>query len=365
MIMLAMCLVYLVVIATARSIPKGWAITGILLLHFVVFVAPPLLSADVFAYIDFARLDRVYGLNPYVDPSGSIPLTDPVAPFLRWWTLTTPYGPLFTLGSFPTAYMSVGAALWSIKLITVAVSLGCVALVWFCAARLNRPAVPAALFVGANPILLIWGVAGAHNDLIVVFLLLCGVAGVVAGREKIGAAFGVIGSLGVKVSLGVVLPFMLLGSKRRLSALLGAVAATIAVTVASVIAFGTKGLNLFSVLTATQEQVATNSFPNQVALVLGYDGITPTIRLAGMVLFGAVACIMLWRAWRGADWIACAGWTILAMLLGTAWLLPWYLGWLLPLAAICSSRRLQFATLGFMFFIILSRLGVFTGGIGS
>ena len=53
----------------------------------------------------------------------------------------------------------------------------------------------------------------------------------------------------------------------------------------------------------------------------------------------------LWRTARGADWRVAAGWTMLALLLSTAWLLPWYAIWPLPLAAVGGDRRLRAAAL--------------------
>jgi hypothetical protein len=65
------------------------------------------------------------------------------------------------------------------------------------------------------------------------------------------------------------------------------------------------------------------------------------------VLFGlAFACAAgwtLWRTWRGADPIRMAAWATVAILVATAWLVPWYLLWLLPLAALAADRRLTLA----------------------
>jgi hypothetical protein len=40
-----------------------------------------------------------------------------------------------------------------------------------------------------------------------------------------------------------------------------------------------------------------------------------------------------------------AGWATLAILVASAWLVPWYVLWLLPLAALANDRRLWWATL--------------------
>ena len=65
----------------------------------------------------------------------------------------------------------------------------------------------------------------------------------------------------------------------------------------------------------------------------------------------------LWRTARGtADWRVAAGWSTLALLLSTAWLLPWYAIWPLPLAAVCGDRRLRAATLIVCAYAILIHL---------
>ena len=61
-------------------------------------------------------------------------------------------------------------------------------------------------------------------------------------------------------------------------------------------------------------------------------------------LIGMVGYLMF-RVWRGYDWIAAAGWTLLAIAVTTTWLLAWYTFWALPLAAIARDRRVLVATL--------------------
>ena len=54
---------------------------------------------------------------------------------------------------------------------------------------------------------------------------------------------------------------------------------------------------------------------------------------------------LLWRTWRGYDWVAASGWTLLAISVTSTWLLAWYILWPLPLAVIARDRRLLVATL--------------------
>jgi hypothetical protein len=42
--------------------------------------------------------------------------------------------------------------------------------------------------------------------------------------------------------------------------------------------------------------------------------------------------------------VTAAGWATLAVLVATAWLVPWYAIWVVPLAAIGRSRALMAAT---------------------
>ena len=68
------------------------------------------------------------------------------------------------------------------------------------------------------------------------------------------------------------------------------------------------------------------------------------VRAAYGLAFAGIALWLWARTWRGADPIRMAGWTTLALLIASAWLVPWYALWLLPLAALAADRRLQIAT---------------------
>ena len=58
-------------------------------------------------------------------------------------------------------------------------------------------------------------------------------------------------------------------------------------------------------------------------------------------MFIGASCWLLRRVWRGElDWIAGAAWTAAALLITASSLLPWYVAWLMPLAALGSDRRL-------------------------
>lgn len=55
--------------------------------------------------------------------------------------------------------------------------------------------------------------------------------------------------------------------------------------------------------------------------------------------------MLLVRVYRGGDWLENAGWATLVLLVTTTWLLPWYLVWFLPLAALASRPHQRIAAL--------------------
>ena len=63
------------------------------------------------------------------------------------------------------------------------------------------------------------------------------------------------------------------------------------------------------------------------------------------------------RVWRGhLDWIDGAAWATVAMLVTASSLLPWYVAWLMPLAALGTDRRLWRASIGLTGVILLIEL---------
>jgi predicted branched-subunit amino acid permease len=80
-------------------------------------------------------------------------------------------------------------------------------------------------------------------------------------------------------------------------------------------------------------------------------------RAAFAVMLAAALALLLRAAWRRraeiAGWLAPAGWATLALLLASAWLVPWYAIWVLPLAALAADRRLVVATIGFCAYMMV------------
>ena len=304
-------------------------------------VAPVLLSHDVYSYVDYARLGARHGLDPYVHPPAAAP-ADPAYAEVTWTEATSAYGPLFTLLTYPLAWLPVAVAVAVLKAIAALSVLG----IAFVVARLAawRGADPrrAAAFVALNPLVLVHVVGGAHNDGLMMLLAMAAVAALLSSRELFaGVAFAA--SIATKTSAAILAPFALLGSNQRLRLLTGAAITALCLTVAAWLAFGWDWLHGFGLAGENQSRTSYMSIPLLTSRLTGLDP-EATRLIAGVLFLLAIAYLLSWT-YRGADWIRAAAWATLALLLATAWLLPWYLIWLLPLAAISRDRPLQLLTL--------------------
>jgi alpha-1,6-mannosyltransferase len=369
---LAMTGGYLLVLLCTRALPL-WALAlTIVLAHVIVLLGPPLISQDVFGYIGYAHLGALHGLNPYTSLPAQMP-TDSVYGFLGWPYQHSPYGPLFTLLTYAFTPLGLAGELWALKALAVLSSLGAVALVALAAGRMGRSRRAAAAFVGLNPVLLELAIAGAHNDTLALMLLALALAltATFAPRNPDspraahpsppykGAIGSLVAAIGVKASAGLVLPYLVLAPERgreRLR-LVGVTALWLAaLAVLGAIGFGTHTFGFLSALNEQQQLIAVHSIPAETARLVGLTGTPGWWRNVFLGLFGAVLLLTLWRTARGHDWRTQAGWATLALLIATAWLLPWYAIWALPLAALSASRRLRAATLVLCLYALLIHL---------
>jgi alpha-1,6-mannosyltransferase len=353
LLLVVLCACYVLVLANARHLGLRSALVAIGCAQLAFMLAAPLYSADVFSYLDYARLGVLHGLDPYLHGAATAP-HDTVRRYVGWYNVSTSYGPLFTIASYPLAWLDVPTAFWTLKALSCAASLGCVALVARIARQLERPVVPAVLFLGLNPVLLAYGVGGGHNDFVAVLAALAAATLALDCREgAAGAGFVVAAAL--KATAGIALPFLLIARRSR-RAIAGAAAAAAGVAVVSALAFGSGALRLVEQLSQQQAWVAGKSVPSVIAHGLGLPGITPGMRIVDALLLVTGLAVLLWRTWRAADWLRATGWATLLLLVTSAWLLPWYVVWLLPFAAVAGDARLRIATLAFTAFVVITRV---------
>ena len=174
-------------------------------------------------------------------------------------------------------------------------------------------------------------------------------------RSTTGAGSIVLGAA-IKATGGLLLPFLFVGARHRKQVVIGAAAAA-ALIIAVVFAFyGDHPLSALLSFASQNANISFKSFPGQIGQqLLGMDDVNYTLQTVCNLLLLVVVAGLLYRAWKErAEWLRCAGWATLALLLSMLWMMPWYSVWLLPLAALVEDRRLRIATLVFGAFVTLT-----------
>lgn len=395
---------------------RPWAvISAIVAVHLIFLLAPPLALTDIFNYVNYGRMEVVHHLNPYTTVPILEPHDDPSFALSNWHHLLSPYGPLFTLLSFAIVPLGVAASFWAFKAILMLASLATLLLVWKCAKLLGRDPAQAVLFVGLNPIVLVWGLGGDHNDFIMVLCLMLGFylllrTGVIkrargsqpeqgdpivtsadlagAGETGVGRARSASGSevassrvlspswfgemilpllalelaagaalitaVALKASAGILLVVVMASLRHRPRHLVQLLIGMIAAgVIISIASLVAFGPHLPDL--STQGSLVTSvSVPNLLGLALGQGGETDTLRhiLSVVLVFCVIASAA--AAWRREEPLAASGWATIALLVTLSWVLPWYILWVLPLAVLSDSRRLRTVTLVLSAYLIFA-----------
>jgi hypothetical protein len=347
--LMLMTVSYAAVVALSGQLSARLVLGAIAALHALVLLAPPLASTDIFSYQAYARMGGTYAINPYTHNAYAINL-DSVFPYIgaRWSTSTaSAYGPAFTVFTYLLAPLTIATSVFAYKSIAAVASLALVAVVWHCARLRDTDPVKAAALVGLNPLLVIYGVGGGHNDLLMLLAMAGGIYAILASREWVGGGLTLL-AIGIKLTAGLVLPFALLAggaggrsraSRTRLA--IGAAVGLAALAALSVSVFGAGSFDMLRWVITSQSKGGWLSIPGAISSRLDL----PTVgHVTGFVLAGAFVITLCWllrRVWRGKmDWLDGAGWAMLAMLVASSSVLPWYVAWLLPLAALARDRRL-------------------------
>jgi Glycosyltransferase family 87 len=362
---------YLGVLGRASRLGRRFVWGAIVVLITAFAVAPVLLSHDVYSYVDYARLGVRHGLDPYLHPPLAAP-ADPAYADVTWTEATSAYGPLFTLATYPLAWLPVSLAVAVLKAVAALSVLGIAALTARLAAWRGVEPLRAAAFVALNPLVLVHVVGGAHNDALTMLLATAAVAAILSARELTGGG-ALLAAVATKLSAAFLAPFALLGTGRNVNPhsptgrnvqpletnrpvggwdwtlrpvvrlLAGALVAALAIGVTAWLAFGWDWLHAFGLAGENQDRTSHMSVPITFARLTGLD--PDGVRLAAAILFAALVVYLLVWTWRGGDWIRAAAWAGFGLLLATSWLLPWYLLWPLPLAAVSRDRPLQLLVL--------------------
>ena len=192
----------------------GVRVVGALIVVFVVAFAcaPVLLSHDAFSYVDYARLGVKHGLDPYVNAPDAAP-ADPAFAHVTWTETPSAYGPLFTLATYPLAWLPIWLAVAVLKAVAAVSVLGLAWIVARLAGRRGIDPARAAAFVALNPLVLVHVVGGAHNDGLATLLAMAGVAALEARREA-WSGVALVAGAAIKSSSLFVAPFAFVRAAR-------------------------------------------------------------------------------------------------------------------------------------------------------
>jgi hypothetical protein len=333
------------------------AIIGITLSFF-----PITFSGDPYAYVIWARLFGVHGLNPYlafshINAAGD----DALLRCLRFYGNPPPpddHGPLWTLLAGGLARLQIGASLWlqvwTHRFIAIAATLATT----LALARLMRAQSPSRQWIGLaafafNPLVVYETAVGGHNDMIMVALAAWAFA--VVDEYPLVAALLVGASASIKFVSLIAVPFLVVRAARG-SAVRGIPVSAI-VLVMMVLCFTPfwAGLPTLYALIGHTGALAMSptwilAYPffaagigNQPAFesipalpVLGQPSWPRLIQLllaAGVLVIATISIARYAkRADSGAIWR-----TITALLWTSPIIHPWYLIWLAPAAATAGN----------------------------
>src|SRR5947209_8011147 len=325
---------YAMAVSRAGRLSATTVLGSIAALHAVVLLAPPLLSTDVFSYQAYARMFADYHSNPFLHGPQAIQL-DSVYPFVgaKWAGIPTAYGPGFTVLSALLAPLSIAASVVAYKAIAVISSLVVIALVWKISRLRGVDPVRSAALVGLNPLVVVYGVGGGHNDLLMLAVMLAAVSLMLEHRERAAAVSLMLG-VAIKLTAGLLAPFAYaslagpLDRSRRREFLSAAALATALIAIATLAMFGTGSFHLLHTLRHNQALGDWHSIPGFISTRLGFGTIG---HVAGILLGGVFVAVFAWlvgRVWCGEmDWIDGAAWATVAMLVTASSMLPWYIAW--------------------------------------
>jgi hypothetical protein len=344
--LLAMTACWALAVACASRVRLLGVLVAAGLADLALTLSPPFSLGDTFNYLHYGRMLPLFGLNPYT----SLPIqasADPAYPYSTWHHLPSPYGPLFTLLTELVAPLSLAAAYWILKALTGLCALALAVLTAALARALGREPARAVAVVALNPLVLVYGVGGVHNDVLFMALLLGGALLALKRRELLGGSAWAAAAA-IKLSAGLAIPILIAGSGRRGRAAAGVALGGAAMLLMTWLAFHGHLPN-----DATQAKlVAGLSLPNLLGLAAGHGGLDAQLReqLQIALALGAVALIV-WT-WRTRDWPPAVAWAMTLLVVTLGWAMPWYVLWVLPFAALARRGAPRAAVIALTVFLL-------------
>ena len=327
-----------------------------------LLLSPPLFSRDVYAYAGQGNLVANH-IDPYVYGPGDYSPTDRWASRVDgiWRFAPSPYGPVWLWISGRVVLLSHDHLVPALLMLRLVAVLGLVLVAWGLPRLAVAHGVPPqrALWLGlANPFLFLHSVGGAHNDALMMGLLVAGLA--VVGRDPTPKRLlvatmiittGALVKLPAVVALGF-LAMMLPTWRQRFAggALIGLVAATWAALLTwttglgwgwlHTLDAGSARLSIYSPTTGIG--VAAGHLLELVGLVDTPDPVTRKVFALALVLAGFLCLGLLLRSHRLGP-MRSLGLALVAVVAIAPVVQPWYLLWGLVLLAAVGGEKVTLA----------------------
>lgn len=339
---------------TAGTIGGAGVIVVFCLWATPLVLAPPLGSRDVYAYAAAGQV-AAEGLDPYeVGPialgteEAIVGVVDP-----RWRDAPTPYGPLFVSVAEGVAGLTTGV-LTSVLLLRVLALGGLLLAAWGLMRLAGPDAAPLALvLLLCNPLVLLHLVSGAHNEALMIGLLVaglavgsrCPMAGVVvcalAGAIKAPALLGVVHLGWAGAPAGA-------SWRHRLVTLAGAGLLALA-TLAAAGQVSGLGWGWVGTVDGARDVVAYLSPTTVAGTVLGHlvgaDGLPGLAQGVGVAAAAACTAVLMVRSHRSG--LAGLGTALVVVALLGPVVQPWYLAWGgAVIVAAASPERVRLLVVG-------------------
>ncbi len=338
-----------------------------------MLIVAPMFSRDVFSYAAQGEMVS-HHINPYIYGPftlGSGPYVNPVDPL--WGNTPAPYGPLFLIIDGFLSSITFHQANLTVMALRI-LELASVGLLAWCIPKLartvNRDPGQAFVLAVLNPIVVLTLVGGAHNDAMMVALL---VAGITAARLK-HPVWGVIlcalaAAVKAPAALGILYiawdwlgPGIPVRQRIRPLVISGLIAAAVlaALTAISGLGLGWVG-NLTTPGTvqswdapATGFGMGLTSIAHLVGLGISQQGVISVTRVIGLAAAVVIGIWLLKESERIGQ-LTALGLTLLLFVILSPVVQPWYLTWGLVLLAPVAEGRIRTTV------IVLSVVSPFIG----
>jgi hypothetical protein len=330
-----------------------------------LLLMPGFLTTDAFSYVMYGRISFIYRLNPYLAPPGAFP-GDPLLGWIHpaWLMQPSVYGPLWTDLGWLMAKLGASLDLvdqvFSYKLLINLAQLANLGLVWWLLGRL-LPAhrLPAFALYAWNPLVLFEFAGNAHNDALMLTLLLLGLVPLALGARSRWAAAALLVWLSalVKFTSGVVALFCVvawlrrLPARRRVGSLVGLAMLGLLLTLGVSWRWLVGPGALRPLLEAASGSFYGNSLVDLLGRLLGGADLEQGRFWAKLLTRSAFLVYLGWevrQVWRAAaDGSQAAIEAVLeasvrallgVLLLVLTWVLTWYFTWPLTLAVFLGWR---------------------------